>query len=205
MQMQCDAAVDTLTVDQETHHEVIAALFCSPRAIVTAWILLRSRIGGCLSDQADKIRRHICARGGTDIFARAIAAKFTEKWGQSVIVDNRAGGNGNIGTDMVAKAPPDGYTILLTTNATIVINPHLSRLPYDPVTDLAPISQVATLPFVLARASDSACEIHCGINSARQGQTRPAQLWFLGWWRRRASLGRDDEDDGENRYDACAL
>jgi len=87
--------------------------------------------------------------GGTDIFARAIAAKFTEKWGQSVIVDNRAGGNGNIGTDMVAKAPPDGYTILLTTNATIVINPHLSRLPYDPVTDLAPISQVATLPFVL--------------------------------------------------------
>ncbi len=87
--------------------------------------------------------------GGTDIFARAIAAKFTEAWGQPVIVDNRAGGNGNIGADTVAKAPADGYTILLTTNATIVINPHLSRLPYDPVRDLAPVSQVATLPFVL--------------------------------------------------------
>ena len=89
------------------------------------------------------------AGGGTDIFARAIAQKFNETWGQPVVVDNRAGGNGNIGTDMVAKAPPDGYTILLTTNATIVINPHLSKLPYDPVRDFAPVSQVAALPFVL--------------------------------------------------------
>ena len=86
--------------------------------------------------------------GGTDVFARAIAAKFTEAWGQQVIADNRAGGNGNIGADVVAKALPDGYTLLLTTNATIVINPHLSKLPYDPVRDFAPISQVATLPFV---------------------------------------------------------
>ena len=87
--------------------------------------------------------------GGTDVFARAIALKFTEAWSQSVIVDNRAGGNGNIGADMVAKAPADGYTVLVTTNATIVINPHLVKLPYDPVMDLAPISQLATLPFVL--------------------------------------------------------
>ncbi len=87
--------------------------------------------------------------GGTDQFARAIAAKFNEAWGQPVIADNRAGGNGNIGSDVVAKAPPDGYTILMTTNATIVINPHLSKLPYDPVRDFSPISQVATLPFIL--------------------------------------------------------
>jgi tripartite-type tricarboxylate transporter receptor subunit TctC len=87
--------------------------------------------------------------GGTDVFARAIALKFTEAWSQSVIVDNRAGGNGNIGADMVAKAPADGYTVLVTTNATIVINPHLVKLPYDSVRDLAPISQLATLPFVL--------------------------------------------------------
>jgi len=89
------------------------------------------------------------AGGGTDIFARAIAQKFTEAWGQPVIVDNRAGGNGNIGTDIVAKAPADGYTVLLTTNATIVINPNLTKLPYDPVRDFAPISEVAALPFVL--------------------------------------------------------
>jgi tripartite-type tricarboxylate transporter receptor subunit TctC len=89
------------------------------------------------------------AGGGTDIFARAIALKFTEAWGQPVIVDNRAGGNGNIGTDIVAKAPADGYTVLLTTNATIVINPNLTKLPYDPIRDFAPISEVAALPFVL--------------------------------------------------------
>jgi tripartite-type tricarboxylate transporter receptor subunit TctC len=89
------------------------------------------------------------AGGGTDIFARAIALKFTEAWGQPVIVDNRAGGNGNIGTDIVAKAQPDGYTILLTTNATIVINPSLQKLPYDPVRDFEPVSLVAALPFVL--------------------------------------------------------
>ena len=89
--------------------------------------------------------------GGTDIVARAMAPKFAESLGQQVIVENRAGANGNIGTDVVAKAPPDGYTILLTTNAPIAINPHLyKKLPFDPLTDLAPVSQVATLPFVLA-------------------------------------------------------
>jgi tripartite-type tricarboxylate transporter receptor subunit TctC len=87
--------------------------------------------------------------GGTDLFARAIAQKYTETWGQSVIVDNRAGGNGNIGTDMVAKAPADGYTLLVTTNATIVINPNFQRLPYDPVKDFAPVTQLAALPFAL--------------------------------------------------------
>jgi tripartite-type tricarboxylate transporter receptor subunit TctC len=87
--------------------------------------------------------------GGVDINARLLASKLTELLGQQVIVDNRPGAGGNIGADIVAKAPPDGYTILLTTNATIVINPHLSRLPYDPVRDFAPVSQVATLPFVL--------------------------------------------------------
>lgn len=89
--------------------------------------------------------------GGTDIVARAMAPKFTESLGQQVIVENRAGANGNIGTDVVAKAPPDGYTILLTTNAPIAINPHLyKKLPFDPLTDLVPVSQLATLPFVLA-------------------------------------------------------
>src|SRR5687767_2785298 len=55
--------------------------------------------------------------GGTDLVARAIAAKYTETWGQPVVVDNRAGGNGNIGTEIVAKAPADGYTLLFNTNA----------------------------------------------------------------------------------------
>jgi tripartite-type tricarboxylate transporter receptor subunit TctC len=88
--------------------------------------------------------------GGTDIVARAMAPEFTRSLGQQVIVENRAGGNGNIGADAVAKAPPDGYVFLVATNAAIVINPHLYRkLSYDPLKDLAPVSQIATLPFVL--------------------------------------------------------
>ena len=87
--------------------------------------------------------------GGTDLMGRAIAARFSEAWGQPVIVDNRSGGNGNIGTEIVAKAPADGYTLLFNTNATLVINPHMSKLAYDPVRDFAPITQAATLPFAL--------------------------------------------------------
>jgi tripartite-type tricarboxylate transporter receptor subunit TctC len=114
------------------------------------------------------------AGGGTDIFARAIALKFTETWGQPVIVDNRAGGNGNIGTDIVAKAQPDGYTILLTTNATIVINPSLQKLPYDPVRDFEPVSLVAALPFVLvAHPSLAAKSVSELIALAR---AKPGQL-----------------------------
>jgi tripartite-type tricarboxylate transporter receptor subunit TctC len=89
------------------------------------------------------------AGGGTDVMARTIALKYTETWGQPVIVDNRAGGNGNTGTEMVAKAPADGYTLSVNTNATIVINPHFGKLGYDPVRDFAPVTQLATLPFAL--------------------------------------------------------
>ena len=93
---------------------------------------------------------NFAAGGGTDIVARAMAAESAKSLGQQVIVENRAGGNGNIGADAVAKSPPDGYTFLVATNAAIVINPHLyKKLPYDPLKDLAPVSQIATLPFVL--------------------------------------------------------
>ncbi len=88
--------------------------------------------------------------GGTDLVARALAPPFTKTFGQQVIVENRAGGNGNIGADAVAKAAPDGYTFLIATNAAIAINPHLyQKLSYDPLKDLAAVTQIATLPFVL--------------------------------------------------------
>ena len=87
--------------------------------------------------------------GGTDIMARTIAVRYTETWGQPVVVDNRAGGGGNIGTDIVAKAPADGYTLLFNTNATIVINPHLGKISFDPLRDFAPVTQAAVLPFTL--------------------------------------------------------
>ena len=116
------------------------------------------------------------AGGGTDAVARALGQKLTEAWGQSVIVDNRAGGNGNIGTDLVAKANPDGYTLLVTTNAPVVINPHLAKLPYDPLKDLAPVTQLATLPFVLlAHPSVPAKSVPELVELAK---SRPGQLAF---------------------------
>jgi tripartite-type tricarboxylate transporter receptor subunit TctC len=86
--------------------------------------------------------------GGTDVIARTIAQKMNEVMRQPVIVDNRAGANGIIGTDAVAKSAPDGYTVLITL-ATHVINPALyAKLPYDP-DDLAPVTLLAEYPFVI--------------------------------------------------------
>ncbi|MDO8596260.1 MAG: tripartite tricarboxylate transporter substrate-binding protein, partial [Sulfuricaulis sp.] len=87
--------------------------------------------------------------GGGDILARSIALKLTEAWGQPVIVDNRPGGGTTIGTDLVAKAPRDGHTILLATN-THAINPTLrTKLPYDSIRDFAAVTMLATSPNVL--------------------------------------------------------
>lgn len=89
--------------------------------------------------------------GGSDIVARLIAAKLTEAWGQQVVVENKSGATGTIGTDMVAKSAPDGYTLILGTNATHVIAPSLySRLPYDQQKDLTPITRVSAVPHVIA-------------------------------------------------------
>ena len=88
--------------------------------------------------------------GTTDILARAIGQKFTEAWKQPVIVDNRPGANGNIGTEAAAKAPADGYTLLMGTAGTHGVNPGLyPKLPYDAVTDFAPVSLTAIVPNIL--------------------------------------------------------
>jgi tripartite-type tricarboxylate transporter receptor subunit TctC len=91
------------------------------------------------------------AGGGGDLMSRTLAAELTRELKESFIVDNRTGGNGNIGTEIVARAPADGHTLLMTTNATIAINPQLFKkvVTYDPVKDFAPISLVASQPFAL--------------------------------------------------------
>lgn len=88
--------------------------------------------------------------GFTDLLARAIGQKLTESWGQAVVVDNRGGGGTTIGTEIVAKAPPDGYTILLVP-PDLAINPSLYRkLPYDAVKSFAPVTLAAWSPIILA-------------------------------------------------------
>ena len=88
--------------------------------------------------------------GTTDILARVVGQKMSESFGQPVIVDNRPGVNGNIGTDVAAKATADGHTLLMVTAGTHGINPSLYRkLPWDAVKDFAPISLVANVPNIL--------------------------------------------------------
>src|SRR5690349_16360161 len=88
--------------------------------------------------------------GGTDLVARTVSVKLTETLGQPVVIDNRPGAAGGIGTDIVAKSPPDGHTLLLCSAGPLAINPGLyAKLPYDPARDIAPVSLVTVMPFVM--------------------------------------------------------
>ena len=87
--------------------------------------------------------------GATDIVGRIVAHKLGERLGQSVVVENRPGAGGSLGSDLAAKSAPDGYTILIATSSTHSIGPVLQKLPYDPIRDFAPITHVANVPNVL--------------------------------------------------------
>ena len=90
------------------------------------------------------------AGGGSDTIARVVGQKLTERLGQSIVVENRPGAGGSIGADVVAKAAPDGYTLLLGSTSELVQYPNVNpKIPYDPVRDFAPITLVATVPMVL--------------------------------------------------------
>jgi tripartite-type tricarboxylate transporter receptor subunit TctC len=117
--------------------------------------------------------------GTTDILARAVAPELSKVFGQSFIVDNRAGAGGNLGADIVAKAAPDGYTLLMGTVGTHGINKALySRLPYDPQKDFAPITLVAGVPNVMVMNTEKAKTL--GINTVpdfiKYAKAHPGQL-----------------------------
>lgn len=94
--------------------------------------------------------------GASDALARIMAQKLSEKWGQPVVVENRAGAGGNVGMEVVANSPPDGYTLLMSYVGTHAINGSLyKKLPFDPEKDFAPVATLATLPFVAVAKADS--------------------------------------------------
>jgi tripartite-type tricarboxylate transporter receptor subunit TctC len=104
------------------------------------------------------------AGGTTDILARAIAPELSKAFGQQFIVDNRAGAGGNVGAEIVAHSPPDGYTLLMGTVGTHGINRALyAKLPYDPIKDFAPITLVAGVPNVMVMQTEKARTL--GINN----------------------------------------
>ena len=109
------------------------------------------------------------APGGiTDILARALGQKLTDTLGQQVVIDNKPGANSQIGAEAVAKAAPDGYTLLVSADTTFAINPHLyAKLGYDPVKDFAPISGLGISPQALV--------VHPSVPAIRG-----AALYFVG-------------------------
>lgn len=119
--------------------------------VAVAWLAIGCVSVGAQTYPAKPIRMVAAqaAGGGTDFIARTVAQKLSEAWGQTVVVENRPGAGGSIGTELAVKAPADGYTLILSSSGPIVINPSLYKLTYDPVRDLAPAGLVATAPLVL--------------------------------------------------------
>ena len=90
------------------------------------------------------------AGGTTDMLSRLVAQQLTEKLKQAFLIDNKPGGGGNIGTDLVVRAAPDGYTLIVNSVGPMAVNPTLyGKLPYNPLTDLVPVVQIADVPNVL--------------------------------------------------------
>lgn len=127
--------------------------------VVTSLIAMAAAWTASASAQSDAAKypqrpiRFICPYvpgGAGDIFTRTIAQKLGDALGQSVVVDNRPGANGGIGTEIVAKAPADGHTLLMGNSGPLTINPVLyKRVPYDPIKDFAPITQGTSYMYVL--------------------------------------------------------
>ncbi|CAN5364026.1 tripartite tricarboxylate transporter substrate binding protein [soil metagenome] len=116
----------------------VLALAVQPAAAQTSW-----------PDKPVKLIVGFTAGSATDVTARMFAQKFGEAWGQPVIVENVPGNSGAIGTDKVAKAAPDGYTLMWSGNAAITVLPNLQKVPFDPVNDFEPISTALVMPSVL--------------------------------------------------------
>jgi tripartite-type tricarboxylate transporter receptor subunit TctC len=117
------------------------------------------------------------AGGAADITARVIAQKMSMSMGVALVVENKPGANGMIGTDFVAKSAPDGYTLLLDASGPLVVNPALyAKTPYDPVRDFAPITQITSYQYVLVVPRQSS--IHSLDDLIAQARAKPGQLSY---------------------------
>jgi tripartite-type tricarboxylate transporter receptor subunit TctC len=114
--------------------------------------------------------------GTTDLLARAMAARLTESMKQTFIVENRGGASGSIGTDAVARSAPDGYTLLMGTISTHGINPAIGKVPYDPVKDFQPVTDVADTPNVLTVNPDTPFKTLADVLAA--ARAKPGTITF---------------------------
>jgi tripartite-type tricarboxylate transporter receptor subunit TctC len=120
-------------------------------AAFTAFCVVPAAAQGPYPNRAIKILVPFPPGGAPDVAARLLGQYLSESYGQPVVIQNRSGANGNIAGEAAAKAPPDGYTLLLAADSGIVINPHVySEMPFDPLKDLVPITSVVTNQFILS-------------------------------------------------------
>ena len=149
------------------------------RSLLTITILLLASAASFAQDYPTKAIRLIVPfppGGSTDLVARVVGQKMADSWGKQVVIDNRPGANGMIGSDIVAKANPDGYTIVLGTIGPMAINASLYKMPYDILKDLAPITYTANIANVLVvNPTLAAKDVREMIALARN---RPGQLTF---------------------------
>ena len=115
-------------------------------------VLLAFASCACAQDYPARAVRIVVAfpaGGGSDLAARVVGAKLAERLGQPVVIENRVGANGGVGAEAVARAAPDGYTLVMGSNANITTNPHLMTLGYDPMKDLAPVAMLTVNPLLM--------------------------------------------------------
>jgi tripartite-type tricarboxylate transporter receptor subunit TctC len=150
----------------------------APHALAAILLALSAGLSAAQSYPARPIRLIVPfpPGGSTDLVARVVGQKMSDSWGRQVVIDNRPGANGMIGSDIVAKATPDGYTLVLGTIGPMAINASLYKMPYDILRDLAPITYTANIANVLVVNPTLAAKDVRGL--VELARSRPGQLSF---------------------------
>ncbi|HEY2337264.1 MAG TPA: tripartite tricarboxylate transporter substrate binding protein [Burkholderiales bacterium] len=144
--------------------------------LVLMALLPLSGMGQAFPDRPIRLVVPLPPGGSPDTIARALAQGLQGAWNQPVVVENRTGGSQNIGADAVAKSAPDGYTWLIAPDNVFSVNPYLGRQPFDPLADLAPVTQVARIQFLLV--VNPSVPVHSVQELVALAKAKPGELNF---------------------------
>ena len=174
--------IKTTEVSARSAHRAVQAVTGVPALLRCAAMVLAALLVGTLAhagypEKPVRIVVPFAAGAGADVASRFMAGKLAQRWGQGTVVDNQVGANSIIGAQQVARAPADGYTLLVPNDTTLAANPALyAKLPYDPLKDFAPIALIGETPFVLVASPRlQVRSVEELVNAAR---ARPGEINF---------------------------
>ena len=174
--------IKTTEVSARSAHRAVQAVTDVPALLRCAAMVLAALLVGTLAhagypEKPVRIVVPFAAGAGADVASRFMAGKLAQRWGQGTVVDNQVGANSIIGAQQVARAPADGYTLLVPNDTTLAANPALyAKLPYDPLKDFAPIALIGETPFVLVASPRlQVRSVEELVNAAR---ARPGEINF---------------------------